>query len=101
MGDDQNFAEKRDFIRMFMNAPVEYKLKESDSWETGTGIDLSGSGLSFSTNKPLAEGAEIQVKLNPITPVTPSLEAITIVTRSDESEDGLFIISNKIKEIIN
>lgn len=101
MGDDQDFAEKRDFIRMFMNAPVEYKLNNSDSWATGTGIDLSGSGVSFSSSEALSVGDELLLKVNPVTPVTPSLEVEVTVTRCEDDNSGEFIISSKINNILN
>ncbi len=101
MGDDQDFAEKRDFIRMFINAPVDFAIKDSNDWHSGVGIDLSGGGLSFSTKQSLSVGDQVEVKLKPITPVTPALEANVVVIRSDTTDDGTFNVSTKIENIIN
>ena len=102
--DDQDYAEKRDFIRMFINAPVDYAIADSDDWKSGIGKDLSGGGLSFTTEgnlseSDLSEGDKVDVKLHPITPVTPPLEAKVTVIRIDAEEDGRNVVSTKIDRI--
>ena len=97
--DEQDYAEKRDFIRMFINAPVDYSITGSDDWVSGLGIDLSGGGLSFSTEGSLNQGDKVEIKLHPITPVTPPLEARVTVIRVDQGEDGKNIVSTKIDRI--
>ena len=97
--DDQDYAEKRDFIRMFINAPVDYAITNSGEWKSGIGKDLSGGGLSFTTEEALSEGDKVDVKLHPITPLTLPLEAKVTVIRIDEDEDGKNIISTKIDRI--
>ena len=97
--DDQNYAEKRDFIRMFINTPVDYALADSDDWKSAIGINLSGGGLSFSTEGTLSEGDKVDIKLQPISPITPALEAKVTVIRVEAFEDGKNIISTKINRI--
>ena len=97
--DDQDYAEKRDFIRMFINAPVDYAIAGSGDWQSGIGKDLSGGGLSFTTKGTLSEGDKVDVKLHPITPVTPPLEAKVTVIRVDPEEDGNNVVSTKIDRI--
>ena len=96
--DDQDYAEKRDFIRMFINAPVDYKISGEADWVTGTGINLSGGGLSFKTDQQLSKNDKVEIKLHPVTEVTPPLEAKVTVIRIDE-EDGDYLISAKIDRI--
>lgn len=98
---DQDYGEKRDFIRMFINAPVDFTIIGTDDWKTGTGIDLSGGGLSFTTEHGLSEGDKVDIKLHPITPVTPPLEAKVTVIRADEDAEGKYTISTKIDEIVH
>jgi len=98
--DDQDYAEKRDFIRMFINAPVDFTITGTDTWYTGVGIDLSGSGLSFKTGQSLSEGDKVDIKLHPITPVTPPLEAKVTVIRTDAEADGEYTVSTKIDNIV-
>jgi len=99
--DEQDYAEKRDFIRMFINAPVDFSLSGSDNWSKGMGIDLSGGGISFTSGQPLSDGDRVDIKLHPITDVTPPLEAVGVVTRTDKGEDGKHIISTKIEKIMS
>ena len=98
--DDLDFAEKRDFIRMFIDAPVDFAIAGTDEWFIGMGQDLSGGGLSFSTKQQLTEGDKVDVKLHPITAVTPPLEAQVTVIRAEQLEDGAFSISTKIEKIL-
>ncbi len=99
--EEQDYAEKRDFIRMFINAPVDFSIIGSDNWSEGKGIDLSGGGISFTSDQPLSEGDKIDIKLHPISPVTPPLEAIGIVTRCDKEDANGYIVSTKIEKIIS
>jgi len=99
--DEQDYAEKRDFIRMFINAPVDFAIQGTDTWFQGLGIDLSGGGISFSSEAQLSEGDRVDIKLHPITPVTPPLEAIGVVTRAYTDDSGQNIISTKIEKIVS
>ena len=96
---EQDYDEKRDFIRMFINAPVDFSISGTDDWHTGTGKDLSGGGLSFSAEKYLSEGDQVDIKLHPITPVTPPLEAKVTVIRADKVEDNSYLVSTRIDKI--
>jgi len=97
--DEQDYAEKRDFIRMFINAPVDFAIAGTDEWFNGIGKDLSGGGLSFVTEHELSEGDSVNIKLHPITPVTPPLDALVTVIRADKSDEGQFCVSTKIEKI--
>ncbi len=99
--DEQDYAEKRDFIRMFIDAPVDFSILGSDNWSKGIGKDLSGGGISFTSEQPLSEGDKIDIKLHPITPVTPPLEAVGVVTRCDKGDDSGYIVSTKIDKILS
>ena len=96
---EQDYAEKRDFMRMFINAPVDFTISGTNDWNRGIGKDLSGGGLSFSSDKPMNEGDKVDIKLHPITPVTPPLEAKVTVIRTDQSEDNGYIVSTRIDKI--
>ena len=98
---DNDYSEKRDFIRMFINAPVDFAVDGSDEWLTGMGRDLSGGGLSFVTQHELPEGAMVTIKLHPVTPVTPPLEARVSVIRAVSNDEGEYEVSTKIEEILS
>ncbi|MCP4413412.1 MAG: PilZ domain-containing protein [Gammaproteobacteria bacterium] len=99
--DEQDFAEKRDFIRMFINAPVDFSIMGSDNWSKGIGKNLSGGGITFSSEQALSEGDNIDIKLHPITPVTPPLEVTGVVARCEKDDAAGYIISTKIEKIIS
>ena len=97
--EEHDYSEKRDFIRMFIDAPIEYCIKGSDQWQTGVGKDLSASGMAFSIKESVSEGDLIEIKLKPATDVTPPLEATVKVIRSEANDDGEYDLSTIIEEI--
>ncbi len=99
--DELEYAEKRDFIRMFINAPVDFAIEGTDKWYQGIGKDLSGGGISFSTKQQLSEGDRVDIKLHPIAPVTPPLEAIGVVARSFKNDEGEYMISTRLEKILS
>ena len=97
--EDQEYSEKRDFIRMFIEAPIEYCIKGSNDWKKGVGKDLSASGMAFTVDDPVNEGDLIEIKLKPSTDVTPPLEATVKVIRSIANDSGSYDLSTIIEEI--
>ena len=96
--EDQEYSEKRNFIRMFIDAPIEY-CKSGGDWQKGTGKDLSATGIAFIANESHSEGDLIEVKLKPATEVTPPLEATVKVIRSTAAEEGGYELSTIIEKI--
>ncbi|MCP3675332.1 MAG: hypothetical protein GY829_12780 [Gammaproteobacteria bacterium] len=99
--DDVDFVEKRDFIRMFIDSPIDFAITGTDEWFKGTGQNLCGGGLSFSTQQLLSEGDIVNIKLHPLNDLVPHLEALVIVMRVDEQEGGLYLVSTKIEKILS
>lgn len=97
--EDQEYSEKRDFIRMFINAPISYCAENSTEWQRGTGKDLSATGIAFITEQSFNEGDFIEVKLKPETNVTPPLEATVKVVRCTANEAGGYELSTIIEKI--
>ncbi len=97
--EDQEYSEKRDFIRMFINAPIEYSAVGKNDWQQGVGKDLSATGIAFVANEDFSEGDLIEVKLKPATAVTPPLEATVKVIRSTPAESGGYELSTIIDKI--
>lgn len=97
--EDQEYSEKRDFIRMFINAPISYCASGSTEWQQGTGKDLSATGIAFITEQSFSEGDLIEVKLKPETNVTPPLEATVKVVRCAANEGGGYELSTIIEKI--
>lgn len=97
--EDLEYSEKRDFIRMFIDAPIEYCASGSNDWQKGIGKDLSATGIAFIANEDYSEGDLIEVKLKPATKVTPPLEATVKVIRSEPAESGGYELSTIIDKI--
>ena len=98
---EQYYAEKRDFIRLFIDAPIDFAISGTAQWFQGKGIDLSAGGLSFTTEQALSAGDNIEFKLTPVTPVTPSLEATVSVIRAEKNVDGKYVVSVRIENIVD
>lgn len=56
---EQNWAEKRDFIRMRLNSEVTLHLEQPPRTLTGRCRDLSGAGLSVELDEALPTGTRL------------------------------------------
>lgn len=55
----RSYDEKRDFIRMRMDAPITLTVGENQRELNGRCIDLSGTGMCIEVDEPLDLGEEI------------------------------------------
>ena len=97
--EDQDYSEKRDFIRMFIDAPIEYCAAGTNQWQKGTGKDLSATGIAFVANESYQPDDLVEIKLKPATEVTPPLEATVKVIRSEPCDEGGYELSTIIEKI--
>lgn len=97
--EEKDYSEKRDFIRMFIDAPVDYALKGTGQWQKGVGKDLSASGMAFTVNEDVSVGDLVEIRLKPATEVTPPLEATVKVIRCEAVSSGGYELSTIIEEI--
>ncbi len=88
---EAQYYEKRDFIRMYINADIRLQNPECTSIINGTAIDLSGSGIRFTTDDNIAEGQHLTFALSSKDGRVPPLEGMLSVTR--------VIRSNNINEV--
>ncbi len=74
--------ERRTFARMNVNCDVTYRhINESDKM-TGSGINLSGNGIMFTTQETLKIGNKLELNVIPrLKSLTPPLNAIVNVVR--------------------
>lgn len=93
---ERNYTEKRNFIRMKVDTPVELTIN-------GTGLkvraickDLSGTGMLVEVEDAIEIGTELVVA---ITSGKNPFEADAAVSRSRSSSNGRFIIGLKISDI--
>ena len=85
---DKNYQEKRDFMRMKIDAPLPVTLDYQDQILTGMCRELSGGGMQVTLEQPLPEGAELELKLASPHGHNPELHARARVVRVSAGEEG-------------
>ena len=77
-----DYEEKRDFIRM--NAEHDLQFREVGSEETQLGVcrNLSATGILFTTDQEIAQGAELEINITPQYSVVSPFDATIKVLRT-------------------
>ncbi len=89
---DREYSEKRDYIRMFVNADLEFKVNQGTETFTGKSKNLSGKGLGFNTQCELKDGDILELKLTADEAKVAPLELTVKVVRVEAgNNDGYFI----------
>ena len=92
---DRNYEEKRDFIRMTMNATAKMTVNGSQAIEV-TCIDLSASGMSIHADTAVAEGTQVHVVIDSPNDQFRSMDAKGRVLRCQPLESGEFDLGIEI-----
>lgn len=96
---DNDYNEKRNFIRMFVNAKVKITDPTTGNVFEGIGKNLSGDGAMFTTNEKFKVDQTLSVDISseqsPLTALSASFE----VVRVDEIGDGQFEIAGTMKDV--
>lgn len=82
----QDFSEKRDFIRMTINAKVTLHFNGLEF--PGTCVDLSSNGMQINVKAALAVGDTLEVHLPSPTPNLDPYHVEAQVVRAENLEDG-------------
>lgn len=94
-----DYEEKRDFIRMLLEYPVNCIELASGKRFTGQAKDLSGKGLGLELGRSIAEGALLEVRIEPEMSVVPPLHAVVEVVRVEADDLGeRFRVGTAIRE---
>lgn len=80
--------DKRDFIRMSIDARVIFNRINSDQEHSGRAKDLSATGVRFITDIPVDVGEQLELAIHPGTDLTPPLLATMTVIRVNRDEDS-------------
>lgn len=89
---DQNYNEKRDFIRMRVQTAATLTLTASGEQLPVLCQDLSSQGVQLLMDKPLAEGTGIRLSIPSPTEQLPGLEASGRVMRCVSADEGQFAL---------
>jgi len=95
----KDYDEKRNFIRMFVNAKVNITDPKSGNIFHGVGINLSGSGAMFTTDKAFDVGQKLTVDISSEQSQLAPLSAKFEVIRVTEDSDGSYCIAGSLAEI--
>ncbi len=98
---DKSFHEKRDFIRMKIDAPLEATLTGDAGRFSGECTELSGGGMQVLLDTALAEGSEWEVNITSEHGHSPQLRAIVKIVRVEEKTDAGYPTGFQITEVIN
>lgn len=100
----RDYLEKRDFIRMRIDSPVEVHIAGHDSPISGMCRDLSGGGMLIEVDTALPAGSEVEVTLASNHGHAPMLRAIAVVTRISgdaNDESGTQKVGLQLKDILS
>jgi len=98
--ENSGYSERREFLRLFINAPLTYQIHGRDDWQEAIGKDLSATGMAFLINEPVELNTLIDIKLKPGTDITPAMHATVKVLRVTNLEDGQYELSAIIDKIL-
>ena len=95
----RSWGEKRDFIRMAVEAPIQVTDEAAGSTIQGICKDLSGTGLSIEIGESIASGTELRVYLASPNPGLPSFDAQVRVVRCTPADEQRFLMGVEILRI--
>lgn len=98
---DRDYSEKRNFIRMTINTPVQVHVEQEGILTTGICNDISGSGMLLTVDKELPMESELLVTLHPPTTKGPSLQARCTIARYHHTAGNKCLLGLEIQEILN
>jgi len=101
MLNSRHYIEKRDFMRMALNCPVNYQsTSSSQEQKTGTCVDLSANGISFLCADKIAVGDELDISVKPQLAISPPFNAImTVVRVEQQGSSNTYCVAGVIKLI--
>lgn len=95
---DRDYEEKRNFIRMTMNASAVLTINETQKIEV-TCIDLSATGMAIETEDPVAEGASVNVNIQSPNAQFSSMAANGKVIRCRQLPSGNYELGVELDKI--
>ncbi len=97
MGTD--YDEKRNFIRMFVNAEVKISVAATGETFVGEGKNLSGDGALFVTDKEFEINQKLNLEISSEKSNLASLNAEFEVKRVESLGDGKFEIAGTMLDV--
>lgn len=93
----KDHAERRDFIRMAVNAELRFGTCGGELSSKGHTRNLSATGIQFVTENEVQPGAELELEVLSENGRVPPLRAKVAVIRVDRSDDGLVVAAQMLE----
>ena len=93
------YDEKRNFIRMFVNANVEIIDPHDNQRYLGKGKNLSGDGAMFTTDKEFSVGQILNLEIKTEKSSMASLTAEFEVIRAEKLSSGEFEVAGTMLDV--
>ncbi len=94
-----DYDEKRNFIRMFVNADVQITDPATSQTYQGQGKNLSGDGAAFTTTEKFEINQRLNLNISSERSGMASLNAEFEVKRVDQLEDGSFEVAGTMVDV--
>ena len=94
------YAEKRDFYRMGIDCPAQFRIQGADRVDDGVIKNLSASGLLILAQEEISPGTHLRVRIIPVNSITPPLSANASVLRSEALQTGGYEIACSIDQVL-
>lgn len=95
----RDFSEKRDFIRMKVNAEIDIKLADGGVTLRGVCRDLSGTGMLLEVSEPISVGSELSASLPSNNENFPSFDTKARVIRCEPMDNGNSLVGVEILQV--
>jgi len=93
-----NFAEKRDFLRMAIDCLLSFSKKGDKQSFEGHVVNLSSKGILFTSVNEFAEGDQLEIVLTPTNSLTSAMKASVVISRVTFN-DSVYELACEIVEI--
>ena len=94
------FSEKRDFRRMGIDCPAQFRIQGANEMIDGIVKNLSATGLLIIAPQEINPGTRMLVHIVPTNPITPPLAATASVLRCSACADGGYELACTIEKIL-
>lgn len=96
---DRPYEEKRNFIRMTMNASAVVTINGEKTVEV-TCIDLSAGGMSMRANQPIAVGTDVHINIASPNEQFNAMDADGTVIRCDQTSEDDYDMGVELNNIV-
>jgi hypothetical protein len=97
--DNRAYKEKRDFMRLTVDAPIYLMLDTARAPLEGICKNISNTGMLIELSESLPIKTQCAVLIHTARTDRPPLEAIIEIVRQTKSKQGTFLVGAKIKQM--